>query len=92
MDQVTPAPEPAGRGSLTVTPLAVPAPGLPTTTVKPMRSPALTVRASGVLVIVMEAQSTVSDAGLEPLPALLVVTLGVLLYAAQFCAVVGAVM
>ena len=39
IDQVTPA----GSGSLTVTPLAVPAPLLLTVTVKPTVSPALTV-------------------------------------------------
>src|SRR5437899_780898 len=53
--QVTPLPEPAGRLSLTVTPLAVPVPLLLTVTVKPIGSPALTVAASAVLLTWMLA-------------------------------------
>src|SRR4051812_28567624 len=42
IDQVTPAPEPAGKLSVTVTPLAVPVPLFVTLIVKPILSPALT--------------------------------------------------
>src|SRR5215510_11867368 len=56
IDQVTPAPEPAGSASLTVTPLAVPVPELLTVMVKPMASPALTVLASATLVMWMSPE------------------------------------
>src|ERR1700694_4446444 len=49
MDQLAPEPEPAGSGSLTVTPLAVPVPGVLTRIVTPMVSPALTLGASAGL-------------------------------------------
>src|SRR5260370_1208439 len=48
IDQVTPVPDPAGSGSLTVTPCAVPAPPLVTSTVNPIGSPAFTDVASAV--------------------------------------------
>ena len=77
--QVTPLPEPAGRLSLTVTPLAVPVPLLLTVTVKPIGSPALTVAASAVLLTWMLAGLQVMLAELLSLPSLVVVTLAVLL-------------
>src|SRR6202158_3757535 len=79
MDQVTPTPEPAGSGSLTVTPVAVPVPGLLTRTVKPIVSPALTLVASAVLVMVTLARWQVMVAGLLPPPSLVVVAVAVLL-------------
>src|SRR5712692_2423018 len=79
MDQVTPEPEPAGRLSLTVTPLAVPGPVLLTVTVKPIGSPALTGLASAVLRTWMLAGLQVIEALLVSLPSLVVVTLAVLL-------------
>src|SRR5262245_14954038 len=62
IDQVTPEPEPAGNGSLTVTPLARPVPVFETVTLKPMLSPALTVAASAVFRIVTFAGLHVIDA------------------------------
>src|SRR2546425_215664 len=79
IDQLTPLPEPAGSGSLTVTPLAVPVPVLLTVTVKPIGSPALTVAASAVLLTWMLAGLQVMLAELLSLPSLVVVTLAVLL-------------
>src|SRR6266516_2477252 len=55
IDQVTPAPEPAGRLSLTVTFLARPVPLFWMSTVKPIGSPAFTEFASAVLVILITA-------------------------------------
>src|SRR6516165_3732155 len=78
IDQVTPEPEPAGNGSLTVTPLAVPVPAFLTVTVKPIGSPAFTGDASAVLVIWMLAGLQMMTASLEPDPSLVVVTLAVL--------------
>ena len=57
-DQVTPA----GSGSLTVTPWAVPAPEFDTVTEKPTGSPALTVAASAVFTMWIEAVLQVIDA------------------------------
>ncbi len=68
IDQVTPVPDPAGSGSLTVTPCAVPAPVLVTVTVNPIRSPAFTVPASAVLVILMTAGWQVIEAEAWPPP------------------------
>ena len=53
IDQITPVPEPAGRGSLTVTPVAVVVPVLLTETVNPIGSPAFTDDASATLLIVI---------------------------------------
>src|SRR2546428_681780 len=78
--QVTPLPEPAGRLSLTVTPLAVPVPLLLTVTVKPIGSPALTVAASAVLLTWMLAGLQVMLAELLSLPSLVVVTLAVFFF------------
>src|SRR5438874_80769 len=44
IDQVRPAPEPAGSGSSRVTPFAVPGPALETVTVNPIVSPSITHR------------------------------------------------
>src|SRR5438128_964077 len=77
--QVNPLPEPAGRLSLTVTPLAVPVPLLLTVTVKPIGSPALTVAASAALIAFMLGGLQVMLAELLSLPSLVVVTLAVLL-------------
>src|SRR5437899_6349106 len=77
--QVTPLPEPAGRLSLTVTPLAVPVPLLLTVTVKPIGSPALTVAASAVLHRRMLPGWQVLLAEPYPVPCLVEVTLAVLL-------------
>src|SRR5262249_50089726 len=76
--QVTPDPDPAGNGSLTVTPLAVPDPLLVTVTVNPIGSPAFTDAASAVLVLLMLAELHVIDADAWSLPSLVVVTLAVL--------------
>src|SRR5215813_11785203 len=62
IDQVTPEPEPAGRLSLTVTPVAVPVPLFLTRTVNPIGSPAFTDVASAVFVILTEAGLHVIDA------------------------------
>src|SRR6202165_2832848 len=79
MDQVTPEPEPAGSGSLTVTPLAVPVPGLLTRIVKPMVSPALTLVASAVLRVGTLGVWQVMVPGLLPPPSLVLVAVAVLL-------------
>src|SRR5260370_1347877 len=56
IDQVTPgAGVPAGNGSLTVTPVACPAPVLVTVTWNPIGSPAFTDGASAVLVMWIDA-------------------------------------
>src|SRR5262249_32605035 len=57
--QVTPDPDPAGNGSLTVTPVACPAPVLLTLMVTPIGSPASTDAASAVLRMWISAPSTV---------------------------------
>src|SRR5262245_57042271 len=77
-DQVTPAPEPAGSASLTVTPLAVPVPELLTVMVKPMASPALTVLASATLVMWMSPELQVMTSLSSSEPSLVVVTNAVL--------------
>src|SRR5260370_28477991 len=53
IDQVTPDPDPAGSGSLTATPLAVPGPVLLTLMVNPIGSPAFTVALSAVFVVLI---------------------------------------
>src|ERR1700687_2124858 len=80
MDQVTPEPGPAGRRSLTVTPLAVPRPGVLTRIVKPMVSPALTLVAAAVLRMVTLARWQVMVAGLLPPPSLVLVAVAGWLY------------
>src|SRR5262249_23555806 len=76
--QVTPDPDPAGNGSLTVTPLAVPDPLFLTVTVTPIGSPASTDALSAVLVILIPAGWQVIDADAWSVPSLVVVTLAVL--------------
>src|SRR5437879_1869818 len=78
IDQLTPLPEPAGSGSLTVTPLAVPVPLLLTVTVKPIGSPALTVAASAVLLTWMFAGRQIIEALAWTLPALVADAVAVL--------------
>src|SRR6266852_3794286 len=79
IDQVTPgAGEPAGSGSVTVTPCAVPVPALVTAILNPIGSPAFTDAASAVLTMWMFAGWQVILASAEPDPSLVVVTLAVL--------------
>src|ERR1043166_1076197 len=56
---------PAGSGSCSVTPVAVPGPLLETVTVKPTSSPAFTVALSAFFVTVTSGQRTVSVARLD---------------------------
>ena len=70
---------PAGKLSVTLSPVAVPALLLVNVTLKPICEPALTLTASDVLVIVTVAQSTVSEAEASPEPSFSVVKLAVLL-------------
>src|SRR6266496_2554729 len=79
IDQVTPAPEPAGRLSLTVTFLARPVPLLLTVIVKPIGSPAFTVPASAVFRMWIEAGRQWITSPDVSEPSLVVVTLAVLL-------------
>src|SRR5215831_412153 len=79
IDQVTPDPDPAGSGSFTVTPLAVPAPELFTVTVNPMLSPAFTVFASAFFTMWMLAGLHVMTSPEWSDPSLVVVTVAVLL-------------
>ena len=53
---------PVGRVSVAVTPVAAPAPVLDTVTVKPIWAPAFAVAWSAVLVMLMLAQLTVTEA------------------------------
>src|SRR5438874_650409 len=76
MDQEVPGS--AGSGSLTDTPLAVPAPLLVTVMVNPMVSPAETGWLSATLAMSMAAPSTTMDAEALSDPSLVVVTLAVL--------------
>src|SRR5712691_5578322 len=76
IDHVTPDPEPAGSGSLTDTPFAVPVPLFLTVTANPIASPAFTDAASAVLVIWIAAQFTVTLALMDDVPSSVVVTLG----------------
>jgi len=86
-DQVTPDAD--GKLSVSVTPVASPAPVLLSVTVKPIDSPALTVPLSAVLVIDRFGQLTVVDAvGVVPLPSLPVLNVAVLLYVPQLPEVV----
>jgi hypothetical protein len=71
-------PSPAGRLSLTLMALAVPAPLLLKATTNPICAPAVTLAASAVLLIVTSAQLTVTAADSEPEPPLLVLKLAVL--------------
>src|SRR5438876_967020 len=75
IDQVTPA----GSGSLTVTPVAVPAPLLVTVPTKPIASAWFSGLASAVLVMWMLAWLQTICAEASPLPSLVVVTVAVLL-------------
>src|SRR5437899_13003456 len=72
--QVTPLPEPAGRLSLTVTPLAVPVPLLLTVTVKIGRAPCMAGAASAVLLTSMHEGLQGMLGELLSLRALVVVT------------------
>src|SRR6266581_1726153 len=67
-DQVTPEPEPAGRLSLKVTPVAVPVPVFETVIVNPIGSPAFTEAASAVFEIVRFAGLHVIDASSDGFP------------------------
>src|SRR5260370_338795 len=77
-DQVTPAPDPAGSGSLTVTPFAVPVPVLVTWTVNPIGSPAFTDALSAVLRMWIAAGWQVILASAVPPPSLAEVAVAVL--------------
>src|SRR5439155_827934 len=76
MDQVVPVS--AGSGSLTDTPLAVPAPLLVTVMVNPMVSPAETGELSATLATSMAAPRTTMECDALSDPSLVVVTLAVL--------------
>jgi hypothetical protein len=69
---------PLGKLSLTLSPVAVPAPPLFNVTVKPICDPELTLAASAVLLMLTAAQRTLSEAEEEPPPSLPVVKLAVL--------------
>src|SRR5215470_18069024 len=79
IDQATPAPDPAGSGSLTVTPVAVPAPVLVTVMVNPIGSPAFTEFASAFFTMWMLAGLHVMTSPDWSVPSLVVVTVAVLL-------------
>ena len=83
--QLTPLP--AGKLSVTLSPVAVPALPLLRVTVKPICEPALTLGASAVLVIDTVAQRTASEAEADPEPSLPVVKLAVLSYVPQLAPV-----
>src|ERR1700694_1830357 len=70
---------PPGRASLSVTPVAVPAPVLLKVTVKPIDVPAETLAASGDVVMVTLAGLQVIVARLLPPPSLVLVAVAVLL-------------
>src|SRR5947207_1787224 len=76
MVQVTPGSE--GRGSVTVTPVAVPGPELPTSIVNPTGVPALTGVASAVLVMARPGPWTTIVAESWTVPALVADALAVL--------------
>src|SRR5215468_8321840 len=78
IDQVTPAPDPAGSGSVTDTPVAVPVPELLTTILNPIGSPAFTDAASAVFLMWIDAGWQVMLASEESAPSLVVDTLAVL--------------
>ena len=88
--QVTWLPEPAGSGSLTVTPFARPVPVLLTVTWKPIWSPALTGLELAVLARSMWAGLQVIEADAESEPSLELVALAVLLYVVHSAAEVVA--
>ena len=79
---------PAGKLSVTLNPVAVPALLLLRLTVKPICEPALALGASAVLVIDTVAQRTVSEAEAESEPPFSVVKLAVLLYVPQLAPLV----
>ena len=81
-------PLPAGKLSVTLSPVAIPAPLLLRTTVNPIPEPALTLAASAVWLIDAVAHRTASEADAESDPPLSVVKLAVLLYVAQLALVV----
>jgi hypothetical protein len=72
-------PPPAGKGSVTTNPVAVPALPLLKVTVNPIWEPALTLALSATLLIAVVAQRTASEAVASPDPSLSVVKLAVLL-------------
>ena len=84
--QITPAP--AGKLSLTLNPVAVPALPLLKVTVKPICDPAFTLASSATLLIDVVAHKTLSEAIASPETSLSVVKLAMLLYVAQLPLVV----
>ena len=84
--QLTPLP--AGKLSVTLNPVAVPALPLLRTTVNPICEPALTLPASAVWLIDAVAHRTASEADAESDPPLSVVKFAVLLYVPQLALVV----
>ena len=79
--QLTPLP--AGKLSLTLNPVAVPALPLLRTTVNPICEPALTLAASAVWLIDVVAHRTTTEAEAEPEELLSVVKLAILSYEPQ---------
>ena len=80
---------PAGRSSLSVTPVAVPWPMFSTLIEKVAVSPALMLAPSGVLVTLTSGHRTWIDADAESVPSLVVVASPVLSTGPQLAAVVG---
>jgi len=79
---------PAGKVSVTLNPVAVPALPLLRVTVKPICEPALTLASSATLLIDVVAHRTASEAIASSEPPLSVVKLAVLLYVPQLALVV----
>src|ERR1700687_4299353 len=77
---------PPGRASLSVTPVAVPAPVLLRVPVKPIAAPAETLAASGDLVMATSAGLQVIVARLAPPPSLVLVAVAVLVLAVHSAA------
>ena len=76
-------PLPPGKLSLTLNPVAVPAPPLLSTTVNPICEPALTLPASAVWLIEVVAHRITSEAEAVAEELLSVVKLAILLYVSQ---------